>query len=95
MFEERKTFTIHLGENPPVMKFCKNIYYLVKYFTNEKCKLNVVWNTRKVQSLFALKDKVNPYSCVIYRGDSSCDQSYTGESVGYAKTRCNEHEDKK
>ena len=63
-------------------------------FTNEKGKFNVVWNTRKVQSLFALKDKVDHYNCAIYRGDCSGDQNYTGETVRNAKIRWREHEDK-
>ena len=58
------------------------------------CKFNVVWNTRKVKSLFPLKDKVDHYSCVVYRGDSSCDQNYIGEAVCNAKIGWNEHEDK-
>ena len=44
--------------------------------------------------MFLLKDKVDHYSCVIYRGDSSCDQNYIGETVRNAKIRWNEHEDK-
>ena len=45
-----------------------------------------------MQSLFPLKDKVDHYSCVIYRGDCSCDQSYIGERVRNAKIRWNKHE---
>ena len=53
-----------------------------------------VWNTRKVQSLFPLKDKVNPYNCVNYWGDFSCDQNYIGETVRNAEIQWNEHKDK-
>ena len=66
----------------------------LNYFTNEKCKFDVVLNTRKVQLLFPLKDKVDHYSCVIYRGDCSCDQNCIGETDRNAKIRWNEHEDK-
>ena len=66
----------------------------LNYFTNEKYKFNVVWNTRKVQSLFLLNNKVAHYSCVIYRGDCSCDQNYIGETVRDAKIQWNEHQDK-
>ena len=75
-FDERKTFTIHLPFSPSNESFVKTIVSKLNYFTSEKCKFNVVWNTRKVQSLFPLKDKVNHYSCVIYWGDCSCDQHY-------------------
>ena len=47
-----------------------------------------------MQSLFQLKDKVNHYNIVIYRGDCSCDQNYIGETVCNAKIRWNEHEHK-
>ena len=38
----------------------------LSYFTNNKCKVNVILNTRKIQSLFLVNDKVTHYSCVIY-----------------------------
>ena len=94
LFEERKTFTIYLPFSPSNESFVKIFTSKFNYFTNEKWKFNVVWNTRKVESLFPLKDTVEDYSCVIYRGDCSCDQNYVGETVRKAKIRCNEHEDK-
>ena len=94
LFEERKAFTIHLPLSPSNESFVKRLISKVNYFTNEKCLFNVVWKTRKEQSLFPLKDKVDHYSCVIYRGDCSCDQNYIGERVRNAKIRWNEHEDK-
>ena len=90
LFEERKAFTIHLPFSPSNESFVKRFISKLNYFTNEKCKFNVVWNTRKVQSPFPLKDKIDHYSCVIYRGDCSCDQNYV--TVCNAKIRWNEHE---
>ena len=52
LFEERKAFTIHVLFSPSNESFVKTFISKVNYFTNEKCKFNVVWNTRKVQSLF-------------------------------------------
>ena len=72
LFEERKTFTIHLPFFPSNESLGKTFISKLNYFTNEKCKFNVVWNTRKVQSLFPLKDKVDHYSCVIYWGLYVC-----------------------
>ena len=92
LFEERKAFTIHLPFSLSNESFVKRFISKLNYFTNEKCKFNVVWNTRKVQSLFPWKDKVDHYSCVIYWGDCSCDQNYIGETVRNAKIRWNEHE---
>ena len=83
LFEERKAFTIHLPFSPSNESYVKRFISKLNYITNEKCNFNVVWNTKKVQSLlFSLKDKVDHYSCVIYRGDCSCN----------AKIRWNEHE---
>lgn len=38
----------------------------LSYFTNEKCKFDIISNTGKVQSLFQLKDNIDHYRCVIY-----------------------------
>ena len=54
----------------------------------------MLFGTRKVQSLFPLKDKVDHYSCAIYLGDCSCNQNYIEETVCNAKILWNEHEDK-
>ena len=94
LFEESKAFTIHLPFSQSNERFMKTFISKLIYFTIEKCKFNVVWNTRKVPSLFPLKDKIDHYSCVIYWGDCSCDQNYIGETVGNAKIRWNEHEDR-
>ena len=80
-FEERKAFTIHVPFSPSNESFSKTFNSKLNYFTNEKYKFDIVGNTRKVQSLFPLMDKVDHYSCVIYWGDCSCDQNFIGETV--------------
>ena len=47
-----------------------------------------------MQSLLLLKDTVDHYNCVIYRGDCSSDQNCRGETVRNANIRWNEHKDK-
>ena len=94
MFDQKKDVTIHLPFSPSNESFGKTFIDKLNCFTKENCKFNVVWNTRKVQSLFPLKDKVNHYSCVIYRVEFFCDQKYIGETVRNAKMRWNEHKDK-
>ena len=91
---EKKAFTICLPFSLSKESFMKMFISKLIYFTNEKCKFNVVWNTKKVQSLFLIKDKIDHYSCVIWRGDCSYDQNYNGETVRNAKIQWNEHEDK-
>ena len=61
-------------------------------FTNVKVRFNVIWNTRKIQSLFNNKDKVQHLSCVIYKGVFFCGADYIGETIRNVKLRCNEHE---
>ena len=60
-------------------------------FTSAKVKFNVVWNTHKIQSLFALKDKVRYLSYVIYKGICSCGETHVGEIITNCKIRCDEH----
>ena len=79
LFEKRKAFTIHLPFSPNKQRFLKAFVIESNYFTNEKVKFNAVQNTQNVQSLFLLKDQVDHCSCIICRGDCSCDQKYMRE----------------
>ena len=60
---------------------------------NNKCKFNIVWNTRNTGSLFQNKDKVKHYSCGIYEVNCLCDWNCVGESVRNVVLRWAEHED--
>ena len=72
-----------------------NAYFINKLvsFSSRKVKFNFVWNTRKIQSLFPLKDKVQHLSCVIYKGICSCGETYVGETIRNCKIRWEEHND--
>ena len=50
-----------------------------------------MWKTRKVKSLFPLKDKNVHQSCVIYEGECSCGIKYVGETKRNATVRWSEH----
>ena len=63
----------------------------VENFTNDKVKVIIIRNTRKIQSLFNNKDKVKHHSCVIYRGICSCGADYIGETIRNSEIRWNEH----
>ena len=56
-------------------------------FTSGKVKFNVIWNTRKTQSLFPLNGKFQRLSCVIYKGICSYGETYVGETIRNCKTR--------
>ena len=60
-------------------------------FTNNKFKFNITWSTRKIRSLFPLKDRVKHVSCVIYHGVCSCGETYIGETERIAEGRLSEH----
>ena len=70
-------------------KYCEYFSNKLISFTSAKVKLNVLWNTHKVQSLFALKDKVRQLSCAIYKGICSCGETYVCETIAYtSKSSC-------
>ena len=74
-------------------KFTKSLIKKLVIFKNNKCKFNIVWNTRNIRSLFQIKDNVKHYSCVFYKSNCSCDENYVGESVRNVVLRWAEHED--
>ena len=92
LFDDRKECLIRLPFAPANEKFVKSFINKLDIFTNYRVKFNIVWNTRKIKSLFNNKDKVSHYSCVIYRGICSCGADYIGETVRNAQLRWNEHE---
>ena len=62
-------------------------------FANNNFEFTIVWNTRKIRSLFKLKEKSKSQSCVIYEGASSNDVNikYIGETKFIAEIRWNQH----
>ena len=81
LFDERKHVTIHLPFFSKNERYCAYFISKLVCFTSGKVKFSVVWNTRKIQSLFPLKDKVQQLSCVIYKGICSCGETYVGETL--------------
>ena len=81
LFDERKTFSVRFPYSPANKKFSNVFMRKVKNFTNDKVKVIIIWNTRKIQSLFNNKDKVKYHSCVIFCGICSCGADYIGETV--------------
>ena len=60
-------------------------------FTNDSFRLAISWNTRKLKSLFKLKDKNLYPSCVVYYGECYCGANYVGETFRNTTTRWSEH----
>ena len=80
LFDETKSVVIRLSFAPRNEKFSKRFIS------------NIIWNTRKIKSLFNNKDKVQHLSCVIYKVVCSCGADYIGETIRNVKIRWNEHE---
>ena len=60
-------------------------------FTVNKYKIEIIWKTRKIKSLFKLKDKNNHPASIIYKGICTCGDDYAGETIRNALTRWDEH----
>ena len=69
--------------------------FLIKLtnFTNDRFDFRIIWETKKLRSLFPLKDKVPHTSTVIYEGECSCGAVYIGETNRIVSIRFDEHND--
>ena len=65
-------------------KFSEVFVNKIEDYTNGKVKLVIVWNTRKIQSLFNYKDKLHHQSC-------SCGAGYIGETIRNTEISWKEH----
>jgi len=52
-----------------------------------------MWQARKMESIFKLKDKNTHPSHVICKGKCTCGQTYIGETARNLEVRVNEHSD--
>ena len=69
-----------------------NISQKLEYYTNGEVTFNINWATKKIKSLFKMKDNIKHLSCVIYQGICSCGKNYVGETMRNATTGINERE---
>ena len=86
---------INLPFCPQNEKLAKSFINRLKCYTKSKYNFIITWKTRKIRTLFPLKDKVaiSYSSDVIYRGVCSCAEDYIGETDRNSITRWNEHDD--
>ena len=70
----------------------KTIYQL-SFLKLGKNQVTIKWITKKVKSLFFLKDKNAYPACQIYKGTFVCDETHIGETIRNSDFRWNEHED--
>ena len=57
LFDETKLVVIRLPFAPKNEKFSKRFIGKLETFTNGKVRFHIIWNTRKMQSLFNNKDQ--------------------------------------
>ena len=87
-----------------MLNFCAEIPYCLKNensskqfskkfdeFSDNKFDVKIEWLTKKVKTLFGVKDKSLHQACKIYKCISSCGECYIGETVGNVEIRWNEH----
>ena len=91
MFEERKALYFQIPFCPKNEKVIRAIINKLEAFTNDRVKFVYYWKTRKVRSLFPLKDKLVQQCNVIYKGVCSCGDSYIGETKRNSEVRWKEH----
>ena len=60
-------------------------------FTGDKYDIAVKWLTKKVKSLFPLKDRNLHPSCKIYKGVGSCGDTWIGETIRNVEEHWSEH----
>ena len=64
---------------------------MFNYFTNYKFDVRIKWLSRKIRTLFQLKDKSLHPACKIYEGTCICSEKYAGETKRNVETRWMEH----
>ena len=60
--------------------------------TLDNFDITISWETRKIQTLFHLKDKKLYPACKIYYGVCKCGEAYIGETSRNTITRWSEHD---
>ena len=91
-FNERKTVAINLPFSDKKQHFSKTFCKKLEFYANGKVTFNIIWATKKIKSLFKIKDNVKVLSCIIHQGICSCGHSYIGETIKNAVTRIDEHQ---
>ena len=76
-------------------KIAKNFLNKIKELTQNKLRINILWQSKKLKTLFKVKDKIVHQANAIYKGTSvgNPDVTYIGETSQITTLRWNQHED--
>ena len=69
----------------------KQFIKMFNIFTNDKFDIRIKWLTRKMKTLFKLKDPCIHLACKIYKGVCICGETYMRETMRNVETRSKEH----
>ena len=91
--ENKKRVIINLPFCSKNEEYAKTLLTKLKQFTGDKYSFIVVWKTRKIRSLFPLKDKISISHCsnVVYEGVCTCNENYIGVTERNSIVRFEEH----
>ena len=87
LLDERSTVLLYLPNARENEEYTKSFISRIYKFTNNKFNIKIIWQTRKIRSLFKLKDKVKHISVVIYKGTCNCIEEYCGVTDRIAEIR--------
>ena len=91
MIDERKRVCFQLPFCKTTEQKIKSIVNKLEEFTNNKVTFIYHWKTRKLKSLFPLKDRIKHKANIVYKGICSSNESYIGKAKRNAEIRWKEH----
>ena len=93
---EEKTFVpIRIPFCEKNEKLAKHFIEKLKAFTGNQFRFSIIWQSKKIKTLFKVKDPVIHKANLIYRGTSNINPeiTYIGETKQIAEKRWQQHED--
>ena len=96
--EEKQFVLIKIPYCEKNEKIARNFIGKIRELTQNKLNFNILWQSKKIKTLFKIKDEILYKANVIYRGKSVMkpdEVSYIGETAGISELRWNQHEDPK
>ena len=91
LFEQRKEISFQVPYCRRNEEKMKRIIWNLEEYTNYKIKFGYAWKTRKLLSLFQLKDPIVHKANVVYKGTCTCKEFYIGGAKHNSEFRWNEH----
>ena len=75
-------------------KISKHFLEKIRQLTQNKCSFNIIWQSKKIKTLFKIKDPIVHKASVIYKATSVKDPqvTYIGETAQIAEERWKQHE---